>query len=247
MLFRSVSQSRYVLIVFLVFFCMAFRQNYMRGRFASRSRYYRRGTGTRFVGKRYSNRVNGREVPYYLGPGMEAHVSDVPLLVSVTPITTATTVDSTPLNLISRGTGIFERESQRASMKYLLLRARTALQGIAFPGGNYALRTQPITIRFLLVYAVRQIAAAPSVFDFLASPGGPDLVATTGVQRIDSRENYQILYDNKFVLRNTNGSLTTAGDLSRTPEGDFTYRRFFPFLSGTNYLFHLLHAHNGIM
>lgn len=203
---------------------MAFRQNYMRGRFANRSRYYRRGTGTRFVAKRYTNRVNGREVPYYVGAGVEAHVADTPLLIQVGGAGTQTIVDVTSLNLIPRGTGIFERESQRASMKYLLLRARSSLEGVTFATAGSWLKTQPMTVRFILLYSVRAVAAAPPVSDFLTSPGGNDLYATTGVQRIDSRENYQILYDNKFVLRNTNGSFTNQINQPLYPEGDFTFK-----------------------
>lgn len=199
----------------------------MRGRFSSRSRYFRRGTGTRFVGKRYSNRANGREVPYYLGSGVEAHVNDVVLNYPLPPQPTTTTiVQAEPLNLIPRGTGIYDRESQRASMKYLLLRLRLSLESWVFNAANCFLSNNPVTMRVMLVYATRQLAATPSVNDFLVSPGGASLIATTGVQRIDSRENYQILYDHKMVLRNTNSTMTTAGTAAVPvmPGGDFTFK-----------------------
>lgn len=203
---------------------MAYRQSYTRGRFSSRSRYYRRGTGTRFVAKRYSNRVNGREVPYYLPGGSEAHVSDLVINHgNAVPVSSDTSAHFTLLNAIDRGTGIFDRESQRASMRFLLLRLRYALNSITFTAAASRLASGPITVRVMLVYATRQLATI-SVSDFLTSPGGSTLFATSGVQRIDSRENLQILYDNKFVMRNQHTGPTASAGETLVPTGDFTYR-----------------------
>lgn len=194
-------------------------------RFSSRGRYGRR-VGTRFVGRRYSNRVPGREVPYYLSSGVEAHVLDNSITATITGQAGPETIaDTYPLNLITRGTGIYDRESIRADMKYVLLRLRLALWGITFPNVGSWLITQPVTMRVMLVYTTRAVATAPGVLDFLTSPGNNNaLIATAGVQRIDSRENYQILYDNKMVVRNTNGSFTSQANQPLYPEGDFTFK-----------------------
>lgn len=205
-----------------------YRQSVKRGRFSSRSRYVRRGTGTRFVGTRYSGRVNGREVPYYLGTS-EAHVIDTGINfvydTAGSAGTTNTSVFSSLLNAIPRGTGIFERDSQRASMRYLILRMRASLEPALLGASGGFLMPRPVTVRFMLVYSTRQLASI-SASDFLSVPagaGGTASYATAAVQRIDSRENYQILYDNKFVLRNTNtAQLASAGELR--PQGDFTFR-----------------------
>lgn len=206
----------------LLVFIMAYRSRFSARRFGSR---YGRRVGTRFVGKRYSNRVPGREVPYYLPGGSEAHVMDVSLPGFPTPTSTDTNVVSTNLNLITRGNGIFDRESIRASMKYMLMRFRIALVGTVFPNTNSNLPVEPVTVRLILLYTSRPVAVTPPVSDFLTVPSGSTaLFATSGVQRIDSRESFQILYDNKFVIRNTNGSTTTGAGQVLRPEGDFTFR-----------------------
>jgi len=185
-----------------------------------------RGTGTRFVATRYSRRVPGREVPYYLGPGTEAHVFDVAIAHSATGTSSGDTSSSprTLLNPIPRGTGIFDRESQRASMKYVLLRLRAQLNSTLFAATGNNLSTIPVTIRVMLIYATSQIAVVdPS--DFIVTPNSSTTtLATAGVQRIDSRENFQILYDNKFVLRNTNTERTTAINTYLHPQGDYTFK-----------------------
>lgn len=208
---------------FIGFFIMAYRSRFSARRFGSR---YGRRVGTRFVGKRYSNRsVPGREVPYYLPGGSEAHVMDVALPGFPTPTSADTNVASVNLNLITRGNGIFDRESIRASMKYILMRFRIALVGTVFPNTSSNLPVEPVTVRLILVYTTRPVASQPPVSDFLTVPGGSTaLFATSGVQRIDSRESYQILYDNKFVIRNTNGATTTGAGQILRPEGDFTFR-----------------------
>lgn len=199
---------------------------------SSRFGSFRRGgtgyrSGTRFVARRYNRPTNGREVPYYLGRGIEAHVFDCAIAHSATGTNGNSVISSyasTLLNPITRGTGIFDRESQRASMKYVLLRLRYQLQqtSVSSVGSPYSL--SPITVRILLVYATRPIADL-TVSDFIITPNSTNTdVATAGVQRIDSRENFQILYDNKFVLRNTNTTVSTAGQPVIFPQGDFTFR-----------------------
>lgn len=81
------------------------RAAYSRRRYTRRSTF--RGTGTRFVATKYSRAIPGREVPYYLAPGVEAHVFDTAinhLSTGSTPNTS--TSDSTLLNPITRGTGL---------------------------------------------------------------------------------------------------------------------------------------------
>lgn len=208
----------------------SFRSTYRRPYRSTRS-YGRssltRGAGTRFVARKYSRAVPGREVPYYLGPGTEAHVIDNvishPYLIPSTVDTPSTVSQFTILNLIDRGTGIFQRESQRASMKYLLVRLRAALRTPTGGPPLTALVTAPITVRVMLVYATHAISTS-TIGDFLSVPDPSIgyLTATMGVQRIDSRENFQILYDNKFVLRNTSAN-PGPGNLFHV-EGDYTFK-----------------------
>lgn len=202
-------------------------------------------TGTRFQARKFTNRVTGREVPYYLGPGREAHVFDSPIHYSFTTATSGGNSHSTTsaalhslLNPITRGTGIFDRESQRASMKYVLFRLRCSLNapdntvdpGVFDPA--FQLQTTPVTIRIMLLYSSTTIASiAPA--DFLVTPGATmfnDHWASSAVQRIDSREQHQILYDNKFVLRNTNANYPSSpppssyGSTPSSVSGDFTFK-----------------------
>lgn len=199
----------------------AFASRYAR-RTSYRRSYPPRYPGTRFQGRKFSRAVTGREVPYYLGPGTEAHVfdSNIYTLPAYMANSASSVAGTYLLNPIERGTGIFQRESQRASMKYVMVRLRTVLQPYNYGAGTGALSTYPVTIRVLLVYTSSQIATI-NISDFLSNPAtGDETFAASGVQRIDSRENHQILYDNKFVLRQTNA--TTAA----TPqvEGDFTFK-----------------------
>lgn len=179
-------------------------------------------TGTRFVARRFTGKVNGREVPYYLGRGIEAHVLDT--LIDHQPAPNVNSVDKgTLLNPINRGTGITDRESQRASMKYILLRLRVQLIETA-PGTGMSLVLAPVTCRVILIYSTAPRAAL-LVGDFLTTPlGGIGDIATAGSQRIDSRESLQILYDNKFVLRNQNTARSADPTSKIPPLGDFTFR-----------------------
>jgi len=207
---------------------MAYRSRYPMRR-TMRRPYFRRFArmgGTRFQGRRFTSRVNGREVPYYLGRGIEAHVFDSPITHASVGANTAaaSSVSSTLLNPLNRGTGIFDRESQRASMKYLLLRLRYQINQTTISPAGGGLSTGPVTVRCILVYSTRPLAAL-NVADFLTTPSNATTdFATAGVQRIDSRENFQILYDNKFVIRNTNTQLVTSPPQPIAPTGDFTFR-----------------------
>lgn len=202
------------------------------------SRRYR-ATGTRFQARKFSSRVTGREVPYYLGPGREAHVLDSSVLMNFTTSIDGNSASATSaslntfLNPITRGTGIFDRESQRASMKYVLLRLRFSLlspndAGVISPG--FVLATYPVTVRVILVYSTNAIASITPA-NLLDVPGDTSIFnghwAASAVQRIDTREQHQILYDNKFVLRNTDGTPATT-DMAhpRIPAvtGDFTFK-----------------------
>lgn len=216
----------------------------LTSRYPSSSSYQRRfplrrtprAMGTRFQARKFTGRVSGREVPYYVGPGREAHVFDSPVRMNFTTSAAGNSKSQTSadlsvlLNAIHRGTGIYDRESQRASMKYVLFRLRCALtmpEDTGTHDPSFSLQTSPVTLRVILVYSTNWISQINPA-DFLSTPGDPGLFgpywATSAVQRIDSREQHQILYDNKFVVRNTDGSTPQPPVTTPSVKGDFTFR-----------------------